>query len=58
MPCLRIFEANPARMPGMVLVLAEYRQSRRLSADSARARLRILAEAEHPFLPNVNTHSC
>ena len=21
-------------------------------------RMRILAEAEHPFLPNVNTHSC
>ena len=39
MPCLRIFEANPAPMPGMVLVLAEYRQVCRLSADSARARL-------------------
>ena len=39
MPCLRIFEAKSAQMPGMVLVLAEYRQSRRLSADSARARL-------------------
>ena len=39
MPCPRIFEAKSAQMPGMVLVLAEYRQSRRLSADSARARL-------------------
>ena len=38
MPCLRIFEANPARMPGMVLVLAEYRQVCRLSADNARIR--------------------
>ena len=39
MPCLRIFEANPAPMPGMVLVLAEYRQVCRRSADNARARL-------------------
>jgi len=23
-----------------------------------RSLMRILAEAEHPFLPNVNTHSC
>ena len=38
-PCLRIFEAKPAQRLGMVLVLAESRRGRRLSADNARARL-------------------
>ena len=37
MPCLRIFEAKSARRLG--LVLAEYRQVCRRSADNARARL-------------------
>ena len=35
MPCLRIFEANPAQRLGMVLVLAEYRQVCRRSAGYA-----------------------
>ena len=39
MPCLRIFEAKSARRLGLVLVLAEYRQVCRRSADNARARL-------------------
>ena len=39
MPCLRIFEAKSAQRLGMVLVLAEYRQVCRRSADNARIRL-------------------